>query len=68
MLGDSVLFLKKANSELFAAFVSGQSLPLKDGIYGILTIVDVTELKGDIKSMSSCLANMKTDIRDLRNK
>jgi len=39
------IFLKKGNSELFPAFVSGQSLPLKDDMYGILTIVDVSELK-----------------------
>ena len=29
--------------------------------------VDVTEVKGSIKSVSSCLSNMKTDIRELRN-
>ena len=30
--------------------------------------VDVTELKGSLRNVSSCLSNMKTDIRDLRNK
>ena len=40
------IFLKKyKDNSLFPAFLSGQSLPLKDGIYSILTIVDVTELK-----------------------
>jgi PAS domain S-box-containing protein len=40
------IFLKKhKDSSLFPAFVSGQKLPLKDGVYSILTIIDVTELK-----------------------
>ncbi len=39
------VYLKDAKSDIFAAYVSGQILPLKDEIYGILTIVDVTDLK-----------------------
>jgi len=39
------IFLKRSDSSLFPAFVSGQVLPLKDDTYGILTIVDVTKLK-----------------------
>ncbi len=39
------VFLKKISSALFPAYVSGQLLPLKDATYGILTVVDVTELK-----------------------
>ncbi len=40
------IFLKKySDHSLFPAFVSGQAFPLKDGVYSILTIVDVTELK-----------------------
>jgi len=43
------IFLKKSNSSLFPAFVSGQLLPLKDALYSILTIVDITELKENEK-------------------
>ena len=40
------IFLKKFNDHsLFPAFVSGQMLQLKDITYGILNIVDITELK-----------------------
>jgi len=39
------VFLKKINSELFPAFVSGQQFPLKDETYGILTIVDISQTK-----------------------
>jgi len=39
------VLLKNANSELFPAYVSGQVFPLKDETYGILTIVDVSDLK-----------------------
>ncbi len=40
------IFLKKFNDHsLFPAFVSGQMLQLKDTTYGILNIVDITELK-----------------------
>jgi len=39
------IFLKKSDSELFPAYISGQEFPLKDENYSILTIVDVTELK-----------------------
>jgi PAS domain S-box-containing protein len=45
------IFLKKhSNHSLFPAFVSAQILPLKDGIYSILTIIDVTELKNQEES------------------
>jgi len=37
--------LKKTSSELFPAFVSGQTFPLKDETYGIITIVDVSQTK-----------------------
>ena len=37
--------MKTSRGELFPVFVSGQMLPLKDETYGILTIVDLTELK-----------------------
>lgn len=43
------MFLKKGNNELFDAFISGQQFPLKDGMYGILTIVDISELKNKEK-------------------
>ncbi len=39
------VFFKKVNSELFPAFASGQTFPLKDETYGILTIVDVSQTK-----------------------
>jgi len=39
------VFLKKIDSELFPAFVSGQTFPLKDETYGILTIVDISQTK-----------------------
>ena len=37
--------LKKLNSELFHAFISGQVLKFQDKRYGILTVVDITALK-----------------------
>lgn len=39
------VFLKNMKNELFPAYVSGQVLPLEDETYGILTIVDVSDLK-----------------------
>lgn len=44
------VMLKKINSKLFPAFVSGQILKYQDKSYGILTIVDVTELKNKEKA------------------
>jgi PAS domain S-box-containing protein len=43
------VMLKKANSKLFAGFVSGQILNYKNKEYGILTIVDVSDLKNKEK-------------------
>jgi PAS domain S-box-containing protein len=37
--------MKNDRGLVFPTFVSGQTLPLLDGVYGILTIVDLTELK-----------------------
>jgi len=58
------VFLKKASGELFPAFVSGQSLPLKDETYGILTIVDVSDLKEkekeQVKKLKSHIINQAT--------
>ncbi|RLA84055.1 MAG: hypothetical protein DRG78_02535 [Epsilonproteobacteria bacterium] len=58
------IFLKKKNNELFAAFVSGQQLPLKDDIYGILTIVDVSQLKNkentQLKKLKSHIISQAT--------
>ena len=58
------IFLKKKNSELFAAFVSGQQFPLKDDMYGILTIVDVSELKNkdqeQLKKLKSHIISQAT--------
>jgi len=45
---DSTYFdvmLKKTNSQLFPAYVSGQVLHYKEKKYGILTVVDVSDLK-----------------------
>jgi len=39
------VMLKKANSKLFPAFASGQILKYQNKEYGILTIVDVSDLK-----------------------
>ncbi len=58
------VLLKKAKGELFPAFVSGQSFPLKDETYGILTIVDVSELKEQeqekVKKLKSHIINQAT--------
>ncbi len=58
------IFLKKSNSELFTAFVSGQVFPFKDEMYGILTIVDITELKSkekeQLKKLKSHIINQAT--------
>ncbi len=44
------VMLKKVNSQLFPAFISGQVLKYQGKDYGILTIVDVTELKNKEKA------------------
>jgi len=58
------IFLKREDSSLFPAFVSGQILPLKDNTYGILTIIDVTELKDKeqekVKKLKSHIINQAT--------
>ena len=43
------VMLKKVNSELFPAFVSGKILKYQNKEYGILTIVDVSDLKNKEK-------------------
>lgn len=53
------VFLKKGGNELFPAYISGQPLPLKDEIYGIMTIVDVSDLKDQEKKR---LKKLKTHI------
>lgn len=59
------IFLKKYNDHsLFPAFVSGQVLPLKDATYGILTIVDISELKNQeeekVKKLKSHIITQAT--------
>lgn len=58
------VMLKKANSELFPAFVSGQILKYQNKEYGILTIVDITELKKkeneQLKKLKSHIINQAT--------
>ena len=54
------VFLKKATSELFPAFVSGQAFPLKNETYGVLTIVDVTALKDKEKKLKSHIISQAT--------
>jgi GGDEF domain-containing protein len=44
------VFLKNMKNKLFPAYVSGQVLPLKDETYGILTVVDMTDLKEQEKA------------------
>ncbi|MEA3513689.1 MAG: PAS domain-containing protein [Campylobacterota bacterium] len=39
------IYLKKENKELFPVFLSGQALPLNGKTYGIITIVDITQIK-----------------------
>jgi len=59
------VMLKKLNSKLFPAFVSGQILKYKDKMYGILTVVDVTELKNkenvQLKKLKSHIINQATN-------
>ncbi|MGB5866434.1 MAG: diguanylate cyclase [Arcobacteraceae bacterium] len=44
------VMLKKLNSKLFPAFISGQVLKYQEKNYGILTVVDVTDLKNKEKA------------------
>lgn len=65
------VMLKKADSKLFSAFVSGQILKLKNQNYGILTIVDVTELKEkekvQLKKLKSHIINQATTYAQKEN-
>ena len=58
------VFLKKIDSHLFPAFVSGQQFPLKDETYGILTIVDVSQTKQEeaekVKKLKSHIISQAT--------
>lgn len=58
------VMLKKADSKLFPAFVSGQVLKYQNKDYGILTIVDVTDLKNkeqeQLKKLKSHIINQAT--------
>jgi len=58
------VMLKKANSKLFPSFVSGQILKYKNKEYGILTIVDVSDLKNkekeQLKKLKSHIINQAT--------
>lgn len=58
------VMLKKANSKLFAAFVSGQILLYQGKKYGILTIVDITDLKNkeqeQLKKLKSHIISQAT--------
>lgn len=53
------IHMKNDRGLVFPTFVSGQRLPLLDGIYGILTIVDLTELK---RQEEEQLKKLKTHI------
>jgi len=65
------VMLKKLNSKLFPAFVSGQVLKFHDKDYGILTIVDVTELKNkenaQLKKLKSHIINQATSYAQKEN-
>jgi len=65
------VMFKKANSKLFAGFVSGQVLNYKDKQYGILTIVDVTDLKNkekeQLKKLKSHIINQATTHAQITN-
>jgi len=58
------VMLKKANAKLFAAFVSGQVLFYQGKNYGILTIVDISDLKKkeqeQLKKLKSHIINQAT--------
>jgi PAS domain S-box-containing protein len=66
------VMLKKANSKLFAGFVSGQILKYKDKAYGILTIVDVSDLKNkereQLKKLKSHIITQATTHAQKTNK
>ena len=65
------VMFKKANSKLFAGFVSGQVLNYQDKQYGILTIVDVTDLKNkekeQLKKLKSHIINQATTHAQITN-
>lgn len=65
------VMLKKADSKLFSAFVSGQILKFQEKNYGILTIVDVTELKEkekvQLKKLKSHIINQATNYAQKEN-
>lgn len=66
------IMLKKANSKLFPAFVSGQILKYQSKTYGILTIVDVTDLKNkekeQLKKLKSHIISQATTHAQNTNK
>lgn len=59
------VMLKTAKSKLFPAFVSGQILKYQNKDYGILTVVDVTDLKKkekeQLKKLKSHIINQATN-------
>jgi len=65
------VMFKKSNSKLFAGFVSGQVLNYQDKQYGILTIVDVTDLKNkekeQLKKLKSHIINQATTHAQITN-
>lgn len=65
------VMLKKANSELFPAFVSGQILKYQNKNYGLLTVVDVTELKNkeeaQLKKLKSHIITQATTYAQKEN-
>jgi len=65
------VMLKKLNSQLFSAFVSGQVLNFKGLNYGILTIVDVSDLKNkekeQLKKLKSHIITQATNYAQKEN-
>ncbi len=65
------VMLKKSNSQLFPAFISGQILYFKEKEYGILTIVDVTSLKNkekqQLKKLKSHIISQATTYAQKEN-
>ena len=66
------IILKKANGSLFSAFVSGQMLNYRNEEYGILTIVDITDLKNkekeQLKKLKSHIITQATSHAQKTNK
>jgi len=66
------VFMKKANNEMFPVFLSGQELKIDNELYGILTIVDITDLKKDekdkIKKLKSHIITQATTHAQKENK